>query len=210
MIIDRYHGLDFLRAFMMILGIVLHVGVMYMPEPYGNDIVSILDDPKDPYRDIGAYSITIQRLVFVIHYFRIPAFMLLAGFFASLVLNKRGVKQLIKNRLIRIVVPMILFWFILWPMDSFGWALGERMMLDQLNQNPLIHHISNNFSWHHLPFANNRAHHTMHLWFIYYLIFFYITFIILKVLVNCLPFNLKYHVDNLLKRKKNPEKLCGN
>jgi peptidoglycan/LPS O-acetylase OafA/YrhL len=189
--IVRYHGLDFLRAFMMILGVVLHVGVMYMPEPYGNDIASILNDPKDPYRDIGAYSITIQRIVFVIHYFRMPAFMLLAGFFAALLLNKRGVKELIKNRLIRIAVPAILFWFVLWPMDSFGWALGERMILDQANQYTLNNHISNNFSWHHLPFASDRAYHTMHLWFIYYLILFYITIIAFRVLGNCLSHNLR-------------------
>ncbi len=201
----RYHGLDFLRSFMMILGIVLHVGVMYVPEPYGNDIDSILEDPKDPYRDIDAYSITIQRIVFVIHYFRMPAFMLLAGFFAALLLNKRGVKELIKNRFIRIAVPAILFWFILWPMDSFGWALGERLILDQLNQYTLSDHISNNFSWSHLPFNSERPHHTMHLWFIYYLIFFYINIIVFRGLVNYLPKDLiryfKSITYNLFKSK---------
>ena len=178
------------------LGIVLHVGVMYMPEPYGNDIASILEDPKDPYRDIDAYSITIQRIVFVIHYFRMPAFMLLAGFFAALLLNKRGVKELIKNRFIRIAVPAILFWFILWPMDSFGWALGERLMLDQLNQYSLSDHISNNFSWSHLPFNSDGPYHTMHLWFIYYLILFYITIIGFRGLVNYLPKDLIIYLKN--------------
>ena len=78
----RYHGLDFLRAAMMLLGIALHSGVMYMPYPHEDDAVLILADSLNPFRDIGSYSMVAQRSVFLIHYFRMPAFMLLAGFFA--------------------------------------------------------------------------------------------------------------------------------
>ena len=39
----RYHGLDFMRAAMM-MGILLHAGVMYMTMPYGDDVASISAD----------------------------------------------------------------------------------------------------------------------------------------------------------------------
>ena len=40
----RYHGLDFMRAAMMMMGILLHAGVMYMAMPYGDDVASISAD----------------------------------------------------------------------------------------------------------------------------------------------------------------------
>ena len=82
----RYHGLDFMRAGMMLMGILLHAGVMYMPLPYGHDSAAIIADPLDPYRDISGYSGVVQKIVMMIHFFRMPAFMLLAGFFGALVL----------------------------------------------------------------------------------------------------------------------------
>ena len=87
-IATRYHGLDFMRAGMMLMGILLHAGVMYMPLPYGHDSAAIIADPLDPYRDISGYSGVVQRIVMTIHFFRMPAFMLLAGFFGALVFQK--------------------------------------------------------------------------------------------------------------------------
>ena len=55
--IERYHGLDFVRGLMMLMGILLHAGVMYLPMPYGQDPMAILDDPRDPYRDIDGLSL---------------------------------------------------------------------------------------------------------------------------------------------------------
>lgn len=48
----RYHGLDFMRAAMMMMGILLHAGVMYMAMPYGDDVAGIVADATDPYRNI--------------------------------------------------------------------------------------------------------------------------------------------------------------
>ena len=76
----RYHGLDLLRAAMMFLGVVLQAGLMYMPFPDEMDILTIAEEQRDPFRDVGGYNMTAQRIVWVIHFFRMPAFMLLAGF----------------------------------------------------------------------------------------------------------------------------------
>ena len=170
----RYHGLDFLRAAMMLLGIALHAGVMYMPYPHENDAVLILADSLNPFRDIGSYSMMAQRSVFLIHYFRMPAFMLLAGFFAALLVKNRGFGHMAKNRGQRILLPLILFWFILWPMDNFSWALGRAVMSDETGLTSLLTIIQNNFTWKHFPFLGGKPTHTMHLWFIHYLVIFYL------------------------------------
>ena len=116
----RYHGLDLLRAAMMFLGVVLHAGAIYMPFPNEMEIQAIAEDPLNPFRDVAGLDMTIQRIIWVIHLFRMPAFMLLAGFFAALLMEKRGTGHLIKNRAQRILVPLILFWFFLWPIDRYA------------------------------------------------------------------------------------------
>lgn len=159
---------------MMLLGIALHAGVMYMPYPHENDPVLILADPLNPFRDIESYSMVAQRSVFLIHFFRMPAFMLLAGFFAALIVKNRGFGHLAKNRGQRILLPLILFWFILWPMDNFSWSLGKTVMSDETGLASLLAIIQNNFTWKHLPFLGEKSPHTMHLWFIHYLVIFYL------------------------------------
>jgi len=170
----RYHGLDFLRAAMMLLGIVIHAGVLYMPYPHENDTVSILADSLNSFRDIEGYNMVAQRSVFLIHFFRMPAFMLLAGFFAALLLKNRGNIHFFKNRGQRILVPLILFFFMLWPIDSFSWSLGKAVMSNEIGDISLLQIIQNTFTWKHLPFLGDTAPHTMHLWFIYYLVIFYL------------------------------------
>lgn len=41
-----------MRAAMMMMGILLHAGVMYMAMPYGDDVAGIVADATDPYRNI--------------------------------------------------------------------------------------------------------------------------------------------------------------
>lgn len=170
----RYHGLDLLRAAMMFLGIVLHAGGLYSPYPNETDIQAIAEDPLNPFRDVAALDMTVQRILWVIHFFRMPAFMLLAGFFAALLMEKRGTGHLIKNRTQRIFVPLILFWFFLWPIDRFAWSTGKDIMLDETRATSLSETLQNNLSQDHLPLIGNTAPHTMHLWFIYYLVIFYL------------------------------------
>ena len=157
----------------MFLGVLLHAGVMYMPFPNEMDILTIAEDQRDPFRDVSGYNMIAQRVVWVIHFFRMPAFMLLAGFFAALLMEKRGMGHLIKNRAQRILIPLILFWFFLWPFDRFAWSIGKDVMLDTSSSTSLLEIFRNNLSWDHLPIIGNIAPHTMHLWFIHYLVIFY-------------------------------------
>ena len=77
----RYHGLDFMRAGMMLMGILLHAGVMYMPLPYGHDSAAIIADPLDPYRDISGYSGVVQRIVMTYTLFSDAGLYVVSGIF---------------------------------------------------------------------------------------------------------------------------------
>jgi glucan biosynthesis protein C len=173
---------------MMLMGVLLHSGVMYMPMPYGADVSGVLADATDPYRDISGYSVAVQRIVITIHIFRMPAFMLLAGFFGSMLIQKRGDASFWRNRCRRIVIPMTLFWLVLWPMDRFGWQFGGAMLQDAGAATPGWDHFVATFHGELLPFRGDVAPHTMHLWFIYYLIYFYaITYFLQRALSMLAP-----------------------
>ena len=90
----RYYGLDALRGSLMTLGIVLHAGMFYVA------------DPPLPIPTDHNTSLFFDALMFFIHSFRMQAFFLLAGFFAALLVAKRGVRDTYKDRAKRILAPM--------------------------------------------------------------------------------------------------------
>ncbi|MBH52238.1 MAG: hypothetical protein CL785_03685 [Chloroflexi bacterium] len=96
--VDRYHGLDALRAFAMILGIVLHSGMFYLGS-----------DDWNAYSQSGVpeHNSIISVIFIFIHTWRMPIFFLLAGFFARLLFYRRGSFHFTRNRFIRIVLPLI-------------------------------------------------------------------------------------------------------
>ena len=90
----RIHYLDNLRAIAMLLGLILHAGVFS-----GTLDVSI-------WR-VHDSSEFIFWIVAFIHFFRMQLFFLLSGFFSSLVVEKTGVKEFLKSRTVRILIPLI-------------------------------------------------------------------------------------------------------
>ncbi len=95
---ERLYALDNLRATMMWLGIVLHVAVIYMQ---GHSPLPWRDDKTTPLADF---------LLAFIHAFRMPVFFILAGFFAALLIEQRGVRAMVRNRLQRLALPFAIFW----------------------------------------------------------------------------------------------------
>ena len=151
---ERLHSLDSLRAIMMILGIVLHTAITY------NGTEPSLSWPiKDP----EASSHFLNWLGFFIHNFRMPIFMMVAGFFAALLFYDRSPNKMIVNRIKRIVFPFIIFVMILWPLVQLGFSYSEEVF----NLDP-----SYTFSDFFENPVNLIPAFTMHLWFLYYLIMF--------------------------------------
>ena len=146
---DRLHSLDFLRAFALLMGVLLHV-LMLLLEPF---------DGSEPR--LGASIIFIW-----IHTWRMPLFMLLAGFFTALSLSKRNTGNYSFNRLIRLGVPLLLLWSVIPAIDEEASRLFKAPEL---------------ISWlfYDVPFTFRLDH----LWFLYYLLIFYSILLLIKTAV---------------------------
>ncbi|GAB3175586.1 acyltransferase family protein [Myceligenerans halotolerans] len=93
----RLHGLDALRAGALLLGIVLHSILPFMPGmPW-----LVIDSQQSDAASATAY---------VIHLFRMPLFMMLAGYFARMSLHRRGTRSFVADRLRRVALPLVVFW----------------------------------------------------------------------------------------------------
>ena len=146
---DRFHSLDFLRAFALLMGVLLHILMLFL-EPF---------DGSEPR--LGASIIFIW-----IHTWRMPLFMLLAGFFTALSLSKRNTGNYSFNRLIRLGVPLLLLWSVIPAIDEEASRLFKAPEL---------------ISWlfYDVPFTFRLDH----LWFLYYLLIFYSILLLIKTAV---------------------------
>ena len=99
----RYHDLDALRAFAMLLGIVLHA------------MLSFVGWPVWPVQDINQSEIYGIPILFI-HGFRMPLFFFVSGFFTMLLWKRKGTKELMSNRCKRIVLPFLVFSILLIPL----------------------------------------------------------------------------------------------
>ena len=93
----RLHGLDALRGFALLLGVVLHAAMAYTPFP----MWVVADAQTSPVA---------ATLFFAIHLFRMTTFFLIAGLFAHMMIGRRGVGGFIRDRLSRIAGPLAVFW----------------------------------------------------------------------------------------------------
>ncbi|MEE1550501.1 MAG: acyltransferase family protein, partial [Nitrospinaceae bacterium] len=105
---ERYHGLDFVRAMAMLLGLGLHVCIFFMPaESYSWFSGEYSGDPVSRW------------LLNFIHFFRMELFFLMAGFFAELVIFRKGFPRLLKDRTKRILAPFVFAVLFMVPLHSF-------------------------------------------------------------------------------------------
>lgn len=93
----RLHGLDALRSGALGLGIVLHSLMAFVP-----GLPWLVNDSQT--------STMAWVPIYWIHLFRMVLFMLLAGYFGRMVLHRRGAGAYLKDRLLRIGLPLVGFW----------------------------------------------------------------------------------------------------
>jgi len=143
---NRFHSLDFLRALALLMGVLIHVLMLFLEPADGSE-------PR-----LGASVIFIW-----IHTWRMPLFMLLAGFFTAFSLAKRDVGNYALNRLIRLGAPILLLWSVIPAIDE---AATELFKIPEL------------ISWlfYDVPFTLRLDH----LWFLYYLLLFYGVLLLLE------------------------------
>ena len=133
---ERLASLDNARATLLLLGVLFHASVF----------VYLYQKPES----LGEFLLVVYLHQFL-HVFRMPAFFVIAGFFASYLLQTRGPNKFLRNRLQRIALPLLLFWIPLVFANSWtsqgAWLTG-RGTFDVLP----------------IDFG--------HLWFLYFLILF--------------------------------------
>ena len=162
----RYYGLDALRGGMMMLGIVLHAALLYMAAPP-------VDMPIPTDRN-NAY--TFDVLFHFIHSFRMPTFFVLAGFFTSLLLEKRGLWGTYKNRGARVLAPLVAAIVVILPVTGLfmldfmlSARFGTHDIWPKLAQVQLFAHELGQKLGHPVDSVSLG-----HLWFLYYLCLFYL------------------------------------
>ena len=153
---ERLHALDAVRGFALLLGIVLHATLSFIPTPTR---IWIIQDNHP--------SMTLGVLYFSIHVFRMTTFFLIAGFFAHMSFHRRGTWSFIKDRLQRIAVPLVVGWPILFA--AMGVAIFWAATLP--NGGPL----PGRSGWPVLP-----GFLLTHLWFLYVLLEFYAALLVLR------------------------------
>ncbi len=154
---DRIHYLDNLRTLAMMLGVFLHAAFAYA-DP--SQSFWLATDPQS--------SRAIDATIWFIHLFRMGLFFLVSGYFAKLVLVRKGIKRLLWQRTIRLVIPFLLFYPFLLGAMTVLIVFGVTYVDKPKGLMGLIAEASKHAS----RSESGPAPGTMHLWFLYYLIFF--------------------------------------
>ena len=167
---ERYHGLDFTRAAMMSLGVVLHTALVYMPEGW------IYTDPN-----------TVEwspMIVWFIHTFRMSAFFVMAGFFGAMLYQRRGVWKFLGHRFDRIAIPLVIGSLVLFPI--FSWSIGfawTHVFMKPDDHGGAIGSILATFK--EMDFGVDWLEFsTMQLWFLYDLLWFYAAAVIVTPILT--------------------------
>lgn len=149
----RTFALDALRAVMMLLGLVIHTGVTFMP--FDSHVRTIMANETW----IGLYPV-----INLIHSFRMPVFFLVAGYFGALLFFRKGPEAMLQNRILKILLPMIAGMLILYPAIYFTLTYsGARISgaPDAWQK-----------AWQTIVSGNFLPYRLSHLWFLYDLMLF--------------------------------------
>jgi glucan biosynthesis protein C len=141
----REHQWDWLRAFLMLLGIPYHAAMAYNAR--------VLWDIQSPEK-----SEILTFLSGVLVTFRMPAFFMVAGYFAAMMLERRKPASWLRGRIIRLGIPFLTGLVLLAPIQiavidletALTGAISMTTALEQVGED-LVH-----------PGAN----WIMHLWFL--------------------------------------------
>lgn len=152
---ERVHYMDNLRALAMLAGVVFHAALAYSP----------LMHPLWPAADRGN-SVAVDMVTWCLHMFRMPLFFAVAGYFAALLVARRGMAGLFRNRGARVLLPLLVFAPPI--LIGMGW-LTERAASSVAHPSPAL-------AWIRAYIDDHGAMPSMpgwaHLWFLFYLLLF--------------------------------------
>lgn len=154
---QRIHYLDNLRAMAMLLGVYLHAAFAYAAP---SQSFWLATDPDS--------SVAIDASIWFIHLFRMSLFFLLSGYFAKLVIDRKGNRAFLVGRIVRIAVPFALFYPLLFGAMAAVIVFSISYVEDPKGLMGLITAAAQDGAISNAA----RTPTTMHLWFLYYLFMF--------------------------------------
>ncbi len=149
------HRLDYLdaaRAFALVLGVVFHASLSFMPVFMGWAV-----------QDISTSS-WVTRFTILSHAFRMETFFLLAGFFSRSTYHRAGPIPFLRSRALRIGAPFAVGWFLLRPLLVSGWIMGSASLRGDVD---VVAGLRGGFQ--SLATLPSGIFTGSHLWFLYYL-----------------------------------------
>ncbi len=163
---DRIHSLDAVRAYALLLGVLLHAAAAF-----------IQGIPLPLWYDQQSTTATI--MYYVIHMFRMSTFFLIAGLFARMVVERRGVKSFVKDRAKRIGIPLLALPVVV-ILLNIGAVLGALTHgVDYLQS---LAGAQASASAQDSGGGINMT--LMHMWFLYYLLIFYALTLAVRAIVH--------------------------
>ena len=112
----RYHEIDALRVVALVLLIIYHIFICY--QPFAETIQFLQYDPLlEDYWFIGE----------LLNVWRIPVLFLISGMAVGFILPRRSVKELIHDRMMRLVPPLVFGSFVIVPIFPaiYAWYHGQ-------------------------------------------------------------------------------------
>lgn len=146
----RYHALDAVRAFALLLGIVLHATMPWL------EGVTSWPTTERPNTQLAL-------VWYVIHVFRMPLFLLIAGFFGHMAIERRGTMGFLRDRAKRILVPLL----------AAGLLMPVVLAIAYVTATLLAGGTLADVERGRQERASQAGTGLGHLWFLYYLLQFY-------------------------------------
>ena len=172
---QRLYYLDAARAFALILGVIFHASISFMPIFIGWAVM-----------DISTSSI-VPVFMMISHSFRLELFFLIAGFFSHMKFHQEGTQQFLKSRLVRIAIPFLLGWIVLRPLLVSGWTIGAQSMRGDAD---ILAGLKTGFAI--LGELPKDLLVGTHLWFLYYLLVISFSLLLLYLAIGLVqPFKRK-------------------
>ncbi len=149
----RLDYLDAVRAFALLLGVVFHAAMSFLPVFIGWAVMDVSTSPL------------VSGFALVSHSFRMELFFLIAGYFSHMTFHRNGARSFVLSRVLRIGIPFVIGWFALRPLLVSGWVMGGQSLRGQVD---ILAGLAAGYgSLASLPAGLFVG---THLWFLYYLL----------------------------------------
>jgi len=164
---ERLDYLDATRAFALLLGVLFHASLSFMPYFMGWAMMDVSTSPLVA----GFFSVS--------HSFRMELFFLLAGFFGQVTFHRYDGVKFLRGRAVRLGVPFVTGWFLLRPLLVSAWVAGFASMRGEYQVWPALRD-----GFKQLSTLPNGIFTGTHLWFLYYLALVTAVVVTLRAIVS--------------------------